>query len=138
MTDTKKITAAEHHLLVAFAHCENTPLNGAPMQAQQPSDLSTWVWLDDRKVGDMTTAQKKGGRERKAKLLGNHEDRCHLKVIRVPEFELNLINDDALPFQGDLAGRYRPHTSGHAPAADPIPQRRSQSDDHERDLPSSP
>jgi hypothetical protein len=60
MTDTKKITAAEHHLLVAFAHCENTPLNGAPMQAQQPSDLSTWVWLDDRKVGDMTTAQKKG------------------------------------------------------------------------------
>ena len=60
MTDTKKITAAEHHLLVAFAHCENTPLNGAPMQAQQPSDLSTWVWLDDRKVGDMTTGQKKG------------------------------------------------------------------------------
>lgn len=60
MTDTKKITAAEYHLLVAFAHCENTPLNGAPMQAQQPSDLSTWVWLDDRKVGDMTTAQKKG------------------------------------------------------------------------------
>lgn len=60
MTDTKKITAAEHHLLLAFAHCENTPLNGAPMQAQQPSDLSTWVWLDDRKVGDMTTAQKKG------------------------------------------------------------------------------
>lgn len=60
MTDTKKITAAEHHLLVAFAHCENTPLNGAPMQAQQPSDLSTWVWLDDRKVGDMTAAQKKG------------------------------------------------------------------------------
>lgn len=60
MTDTKKITAAEHHLLVAFAHCENTLMNGAPMQAQQPSDLSTWVWLDDRKVGDMTTAQKKG------------------------------------------------------------------------------
>jgi hypothetical protein len=60
MTDTKKITAAEHHLLVAFAHCENTPLNGAPMQAQQPSDLCTWVWLDDRKVGDMTTPQKKG------------------------------------------------------------------------------
>lgn len=60
MTDTKKITAAEHHLLVAFAHCENTPLNGAPMQAQQPSDLSTWVWLDGRKVGDMTTGQKKG------------------------------------------------------------------------------
>jgi hypothetical protein len=60
MTDTQKITAAEHHLLVAFAHCENTPLNGAPMQAQQPSDLSTWVWLDDRKVGDMTTPQKKG------------------------------------------------------------------------------
>lgn len=60
MTNTTKITAAEHHLLVAFAHCENTPLNGAPMQAQQPSDLSTWVWLDDRKVGDMTTAQKKG------------------------------------------------------------------------------
>lgn len=49
MTDTK-IAAAEHHLLVAFAHCEDTPLNGAPMQAQQPSDLSTWVWLDDRKV----------------------------------------------------------------------------------------
>jgi hypothetical protein len=60
MTDTKKITAAENHLLVAFAHCENTPLNGAPMQAQQPSDLCTWVWLDDRKVGDMTTPQKKG------------------------------------------------------------------------------
>jgi len=60
MTDTQKITAAEHHLLVAFAHCENTPLNGAPMQAQQPSDLCTWVWLDDRKVGDMTTPQKKG------------------------------------------------------------------------------
>ena len=60
MTDTKKITAAEHHLLVAFANCENTPLNGAPMQAQHPSDLTTWVWLDDRKVGDMTTAQKKG------------------------------------------------------------------------------
>jgi hypothetical protein len=60
MTDTKKLTAAEHHLLIAFAQCENTPLNGAPMQAQQPSDLSTWVWLDDRKVDDMTTSQKKG------------------------------------------------------------------------------
>ena len=58
--DLPAITAAEHHLLIAFAHCENTPLNGAPKQAEHPSDLSTWVWLDTRKVGDMTTAQKKG------------------------------------------------------------------------------
>ena len=58
--DLPAITAAEHHLMIAFAHCENTPLNGAPKQAAHPSDLSTWVWLDTRKVGDMTTAQKKG------------------------------------------------------------------------------
>ena len=60
IVDLPAITAAEHHLMVAFAHCENTPLNGAPKQAAHPSDLSTWVWLDTRKVGDMTTAQKKG------------------------------------------------------------------------------
>lgn len=60
IVDLPAITAAEHHLMIAFAHCENTPLNGAPKQAAHPSDLSTWVWLDNRKVGDMTTAQKKG------------------------------------------------------------------------------
>lgn len=58
--DLPAITAAEHHLLIAFAHCQNTPLNGAPKQAEHPSDLSTWVWLDERDVGDMTTQQKKG------------------------------------------------------------------------------
>ena len=58
--DLPAITATEHHLMIAFAHCENTPLKGAPKQAAHPSDLSTWVWLDTRKVGDMTTAQKKG------------------------------------------------------------------------------
>ena len=35
-------------------------MNGAPMQAAHPSDLPTWVWLDTRKVGDMTVAAKKG------------------------------------------------------------------------------
>lgn len=60
IVDLPAITPAEHHLMIAFAHCENTPLNGAPKQAEHPSELSTWVWLDTRKVGDMTTAQKKG------------------------------------------------------------------------------
>lgn len=56
----KGLTVPEQHLLVAFAHCENTVVNGAPKQATGPADLTTWVWLDDRKVGEMTTAQKKG------------------------------------------------------------------------------
>ncbi len=56
----KSLTAPEQHLLVAFAHCENTVVNAAPKQATVPADLSTWVWLEDRKVGDMTTPQKKG------------------------------------------------------------------------------
>jgi len=56
----KGLTVPEQHLLVAFAHCENTVVNGAPKQATCPADLTTWVWLEDRKVGDMTTAQKKG------------------------------------------------------------------------------
>lgn len=56
----KNLTVPQQHLLVAFAHCENTVVNGAPQQATGPADLTTWVWLEDRKVGDMTTAQKKG------------------------------------------------------------------------------
>ena len=60
IVDLPAITAAEHHLMIAFAHCENTPLNGAPKQAAHPSDLSTWVWLDTRKVGDFSVTQKKG------------------------------------------------------------------------------
>lgn len=56
----KSLTAPEQHLLVAFAHCENTVVNAAPQQATVPADLTTWVWLEDRKVGDMTTPQKKG------------------------------------------------------------------------------
>jgi hypothetical protein len=56
----KSLTVPEQHLLVAFAHCENTVVNAAPEQATVPADLSTWVWLEDRKVGDMTTPQKKG------------------------------------------------------------------------------
>ena len=56
----KRLTVPEQHLLWAFAHCENTALNGAPKEAKHPTDLTTWVWLDDRKVGDMTTNQKKG------------------------------------------------------------------------------
>ncbi len=56
----KGLTPAEHHLLVAFAHCENTVVNAAPKNATGPADLTTWVWLEDRKVGGMTTAQKKG------------------------------------------------------------------------------
>lgn len=54
------LTPAEQHLLVAFAHCENNVTNGAPKHAKVASDLATWVWLDDRKVGDMTVKQKKG------------------------------------------------------------------------------
>lgn len=54
------LTPAEQHLLVAFAHCENNVTNGAPKHAKVAADLATWVWLDDRKVGDMTTKQKKG------------------------------------------------------------------------------
>lgn len=54
------LTPAEQHLLVAFAHCENNVTNGAPKHAKVASDLATWVWLDDRKVGDMTVTQKKG------------------------------------------------------------------------------
>lgn len=56
----KSLTPAEQHLLVAFAHCENNVTNGAPKHAKVAADLATWVWLDDRKVGDMTTKQKKG------------------------------------------------------------------------------
>lgn len=56
----KSLTVPEQHLLVAFAHCENTVVNAAPKQATDPADLTTWVWLEDRKVGDMTTPQKKG------------------------------------------------------------------------------
>ena len=56
----KSLTVQEQHLLVAFAHCENTVVNAAPKQATGPADLTTWVWLEDRKVGDMTTPQKKG------------------------------------------------------------------------------
>lgn len=56
----KTLTVPQQHLLVAFAHCENTVVNGAPKQATGPADLTTWVWLEDRKVGDMTTPQKKG------------------------------------------------------------------------------
>lgn len=56
----KSLTVPEQHLLVAFAHCENTVVNAAPKQATGPADLTTWVWLEDRKVGDMTTPQKKG------------------------------------------------------------------------------
>jgi len=56
----KGLTPAEYHLLVAFAHCENTVVNASPKQATGPADLTTWVWLEDRKVGDMTTPQKKG------------------------------------------------------------------------------
>lgn len=56
----KTLTVPEQHLLVSFAHCENTVVNAAPKQATGPADLTTWVWLEDRKVGDMTTAQKKG------------------------------------------------------------------------------
>lgn len=56
----KSLTVPEQHLLVAFAHCENTVVNAAPKQATVPADLTTWVWLEDRKVGDMTTPQKKG------------------------------------------------------------------------------
>lgn len=56
----KTLTVPEQHLLVAFAHCENTVVNAAPKQATGPADLTTWVWLEDRKVGDMTTPQKKG------------------------------------------------------------------------------
>lgn len=54
------LTPAEQHLLVAFAHCENNVTNGAPKHAKVASHLATWVWLDDRKVGDMTVKQKKG------------------------------------------------------------------------------
>lgn len=54
------LTPAEQHLLVAFAHCENNFTNGAPKHAKVAADLETWVWLDDRKVGDMTVKQKKG------------------------------------------------------------------------------
>jgi hypothetical protein len=56
----KGLTPAEHHLLVAFSHCKNTVVNAAPKNATGPADLTTWVWLEDRKVGDMTAAQKKG------------------------------------------------------------------------------
>ncbi len=56
----KSLTVPEQHLLVAFAHCENTVVNAAPKQATVPADLTTWVWLEDRRVGDMTTPQKKG------------------------------------------------------------------------------
>jgi len=37
------LTPAEQHLLVAFAHCENTVVNGAPKNATGPTDLTTWV-----------------------------------------------------------------------------------------------
>ena len=56
----RALTIPEQHLLSAFAHCENTVTNGAPTSAKTAADLATWVWLDTRKVGDMTTAQKKG------------------------------------------------------------------------------
>lgn len=56
----KSLTVPEQHLLVAFARCENTVVNAAPKQATVPAELTTWVWLEDRKVGDMTTPQKKG------------------------------------------------------------------------------
>ena len=56
----KTLTVPEQHLLIAFAHCENAVVNAAPKQATGPADLTTWVWLEDRKVGDMTTPQKKG------------------------------------------------------------------------------
>jgi len=56
----KSLTVPEQHLLSAFAHCENTVTNGAPKQATAPHDLTTWVWLDDRKVGDFSVKQKKG------------------------------------------------------------------------------
>jgi hypothetical protein len=56
----KSLTVPEQHLLVAFAHCENTVVNAAPKHATVPADLTTWVWLEDRRVGDMTTPQKKG------------------------------------------------------------------------------
>ncbi|MCB6177534.1 DUF3489 domain-containing protein [Rhodobacter sp. Har01] len=56
----RDLTIPEGHLLSAFAHCENNVTNGAPKSAKVAADLATWVWLDARKVGDMTTAQKKG------------------------------------------------------------------------------
>jgi len=86
----KSLTVPEQHLLSAFAHCENTVTNGAPKQATGPHDLTTWVWLDARKVGDMTTPQKKG-------VLASLVKKCLVSVT--PDSEGDMLGWSPIGFE---------------------------------------
>ncbi|QGZ13896.1 hypothetical protein PP939_gp080 [Rhizobium phage RL38J1] len=55
-----KLTDNETKLLLAFAYCEMNATNGNPTSAPSPSELHTYVWLEDRKVNDLSIASKKG------------------------------------------------------------------------------
>ena len=84
------LTVPEQHLLWAFAHCEDTVTNGAPKQATGPHDLTTWVWLDARKVGDMTTPQKKG-------VLASLVKKCLVSVT--PDSEGDMLGWSPIGFE---------------------------------------
>jgi hypothetical protein len=55
-----KLTDNETKLLLAFAYCEMNATNGNPENASSPSELHTYVWLEDRKVNDLSITSKKG------------------------------------------------------------------------------
>ncbi|QNH71851.1 hypothetical protein P9VFCI_246 [Rhizobium phage P9VFCI] len=55
-----KLTDNETKLLLSFAYCEMNATNGNPTSAPSPSELHTYVWLEDRKVNDLSITSKKG------------------------------------------------------------------------------
>jgi hypothetical protein len=55
-----KLTKNETELLLSFANCQMNVTNGNPKNATTPSELHTYVWLDERNVFDLSIASKKG------------------------------------------------------------------------------
>ncbi|QIG67943.1 hypothetical protein EVB55_008 [Rhizobium phage RHph_Y68] len=55
-----KLTSNETALLTAFAFCQMNATNGSPKYAPSPSELATYVWLEDRNVNGLSIASKKG------------------------------------------------------------------------------
>jgi hypothetical protein len=54
------LTSNEIELLKEFAYCQYTSTNGAPEYAKVPSDLATYVFLDERSVNNLNIRQMKG------------------------------------------------------------------------------
>lgn len=59
-SEMQNLTDNETEMLLSFARCELSVVNGSPEYAKIAGDLNTFVFLEDRAPHNMTISQKKG------------------------------------------------------------------------------